>query len=42
MHENDVKSLQGDAPGIISGGDDETETDEIPDSSNFIGSILPR
>lgn len=31
VHENDIKSLQGEAPGMISGGDDETETDEIPD-----------
>ncbi|XP_043477248.1 GATOR complex protein WDR24 [Leptopilina heterotoma] len=42
VHENDVKSLQGEAPGIISGGDDETETDETPDNPNFIGPILPR
>lgn len=37
-----MKSLQGEAPGIISGGDDETETDETPDNPNFIGPILPR
>lgn len=42
VHETDVKSIQGEAPGIISGGDDETETDETPDNPNFIGPILPR
>ncbi|XP_046736696.1 GATOR complex protein WDR24 [Diprion similis] len=40
-HENDVKSLQGEAPGVISGGDDETETDEMTENQNFIGPILP-
>ncbi|XP_012274649.1 GATOR complex protein WDR24 isoform X2 [Orussus abietinus] len=39
--ESDVKSLQGETPGIISGGDDETETDETPDNQNCIGSALP-
>ncbi|XP_015608767.1 GATOR complex protein WDR24 isoform X2 [Cephus cinctus] len=38
-HENDVKSLQGEAPGVISGGDDETETDETPENHHFIGPI---
>ena len=42
VNENDVKSIQGEAPGILSGGDDETETDETPDNPNFIGPILPR
>lgn len=41
-HENDVKSLQGEAPGVNSGGDDETETDETTENQNFIGPILPR
>lgn len=40
-HENDVKSIQGEAPGGVSGGDDETETDETPENQNFIGPTLP-
>lgn len=39
--ENDVKSQQGEAaPGIVSGGDDETETDEPPENQNFAGPFL--
>ncbi|XP_008206371.1 GATOR complex protein WDR24 isoform X2 [Nasonia vitripennis] len=39
--ENDVKSLQGETvPGIVSGGDDETETDEPPENQNFTGPFL--
>ncbi|KAI4504680.1 hypothetical protein M0802_000230 [Mischocyttarus mexicanus] len=41
-HENDIKSLQGEAPtSATSGGDDETETDDTPENLNFISSILP-
>ncbi|XP_043270686.1 GATOR complex protein WDR24 isoform X2 [Venturia canescens] len=40
-HENDVKSLQGEGPGGVSGGDDETETDETPENQNSVGPILP-
>ncbi|XP_058806827.1 GATOR complex protein WDR24 [Phymastichus coffea] len=41
VFENDVKSQQGEAaPGIVSGGDDETETDEPPESQNFAGPFL--
>ncbi|CAD6208442.1 GSCOCG00003454001-RA-CDS [Cotesia congregata] len=38
-HENEVKSLQGDGLGGVSGGDDETETDEMPENLNPLGNI---
>ncbi|XP_012246191.1 GATOR complex protein WDR24 [Bombus vosnesenskii] len=41
VHENDVKSLQGEVTGATSGGDDETETDETPENQHSIGSMLP-
>ncbi|XP_034949561.1 GATOR complex protein WDR24 [Chelonus insularis] len=40
-HDNEVKSLQGDGLGGISGGDDETETDETPENHNHLGNIPP-
>ncbi|XP_015122969.1 GATOR complex protein WDR24 [Diachasma alloeum] len=39
IHENDVRSLQGDPRdgfGGISGGDDETETDDTPENHNYL------
>lgn len=42
VHENDVRSLQGEVTGATSGGDDETETDETPENQHSIGSMLPK
>ncbi|KAK0089843.1 hypothetical protein PV325_005150 [Microctonus aethiopoides] len=39
-HDHDARSLPGDGPSAISGGDDETETDETPENHNYLSNIL--